>query len=219
VTDGSRGGAEVQPAVLTVHLRGIDLDRWHWVPHVWPSGDFDEPHSWADAVSRGVAKRSRFAFLKRTALRDDLIQLSLSRDGTGTAWSVAYAPDLSRPARIVRITATDSRLGPYRSLESFLQLDQPGLDGAPEIEPFVSPHLGDGVVAVKRRRAADGTLTAVRSYGWRLQTAYVSIAYADYDLSLMARLQPELDVLARSLAFDEVLRGSAAPGDPEAGRS
>ncbi|MGK9149411.1 hypothetical protein KXS11_17380 [Plantibacter flavus] len=201
------------PSVLTVHLREIDLDRWEWIPHVWPYHGHPDPRSWADAVSRRVAKRSRLAFMKRGALRDDLVELSRSRDGVGTAWSVAYVPDLSRPARVIRITATDSRLGPYASLESFLQLDQPGLDGAPEIEPFTSPHLGPGVVAVKRRRGADGTLAAVRSYGWTLQTAYVSIAYADYDLALMAKLQPELDALARALDVDEVLQGpSSATG-------
>lgn len=195
------------PSVITVRLDGIDLDRWIWVPHVWPFDGFEEPRAWADAAAKRVAHRSPFAFVKRTALRDDLIEMSRSRDETGAHWTVAYAPDLGRPARIARIEAHDSRIGSYASLEQFMQLDAPGLEGPPIIEPFVSPHLGEGITAIMHRRNADRTLSAVRSYGWTLPTCWISVYSADFDLGLMEWLRPEFDALARALQVDEQVVG------------
>ncbi|SKC70573.1 hypothetical protein [Plantibacter cousiniae (nom. nud.)] len=191
------------PSVITVRLDGVDLDRWIWVPHAWPYEGFTDPRGWADAAAKGVARRSGFAFVKRAALRDDLIEMSRSRDSIGAHWTVAYAPDLSRPARIARIEVHDSRVGTYRSLEQFMQLDTPGLEGPPVVEPFVSPHLGEGITAIMHQRNVDRTLSAVRSYGWTLPTCWVSMYYADFDLGLMERLRPEFDALARALQVDE----------------
>ena len=63
------------PSVITVRLDGVDLDRWIWVPHAWPYEGFTDPRGWADAAAKRVARRSGFAFVKRTALRDDLIDV------------------------------------------------------------------------------------------------------------------------------------------------
>jgi hypothetical protein len=148
-----------------------------------------------------VAKRSWLEFMKRRAFRDDLVQMSLSRDGESTNWTLAYAPSLSRVPRIVRVDAHDRVNGSYSSLEQFLQLDQPGLNEPPVVEPFFSTRLGHGITALMRRNIG-GSLHGVRSYGWELGNNWVSLSLADFDLRYLGRLREHTDSLARALAFD-----------------
>jgi hypothetical protein len=190
-----------EPDIVTIRLVDYDTSSWIWVPHVWPHEGFTGPESWADAASRTVAKRSWLQFVKRRAFRDDLVQMSLSRDGESTNWTLAYAPSLSQVPRIVRIDAHDRVNGAYDSLEQFLQLDQPGLNEPPVIEPFFSTRLGHGVTALMRRRIG-GSLHGVRSYGWELGNSWVSLHLADFDLRYLDRLRVHTDALARALAFD-----------------
>ncbi|WP_334152612.1 hypothetical protein [Microbacterium sp.] len=96
-----------EPDIVTIRLVDYDTSSWIWVPHIWPHEGFAGPESWADAVSRTVAKRSWLQFVQRRAFRADLLQMSLSRDGESTNWTLAYAPSLSRVPRIVRIDAHD----------------------------------------------------------------------------------------------------------------
>ena len=201
------------PPVVTIHLIDYDTNSWIWVPHIWPHEQFANPEAWADAASRTVAKRSGFRFLKRRALRDDLVQMALSRDGESTNWTIAYAPDLSMVPRIVRINAHDRFNGSYASLEQFLQLDQPGLHERPVVEPFGSSHLGDGITSIMHRKAPDGTMLAVRSYGWTLGGVRVSLSLADFDLGYLARIRPHVDALARALSF--TISASGDVGAPE----
>lgn len=187
--------------LVTIKLIEYDLGRWIWVPHIWPHQQFSDPDSWADANSRAVAKRSSFSFMKRRALREDLVQMSLSRDGEGTNWTLAYAPNLSNVPRIARITVHDRCKGAYSSFEQFLQLDEPGLPGQPVKEPFTSPHLGDGVTYLMQRKAPDGTLVSVRGYGWEFEDMWASITIADFDARYVNRIRPHLDTFARTVTF------------------
>jgi hypothetical protein len=188
--------------VVTIHLVDYDTSSWIWVPHIWPHDGFAGPEAWADAASRNVTRRSWFRYVRRQALRDDLVQMSLSRDGSGTEWTVAYAPDLGQVARIARISAHDRMNGFYDSLEQFLGLDRTDLLAPPAVEPFFSQHLGHGITSFMQRREADGTLASVRGYGWELDTVWVSMSVADFAPRYLARIRPQLDALARSLAFD-----------------
>lgn len=184
-----------------VKLIDYDLGQWIWVPHIWPHEQFPDPESWADAHSRAVAKRSSFTFMKRRALRKDLVQMSLSRDGEGTNWTLAYAPDLGNVPRIARINVHDRLKGAYRSFDQFLQLDQPGLHGEPVREPFPSPHLGDGITYLMQRKAPDGSLLSVRGYGWQFADMWANIAIADFDQRYLKKIRPHLDTFARKVAF------------------
>lgn len=190
-------------ALVTVHLVDYDLGLWVWVPHVWPHDGFATAEEWADASSRIVARRSGFRFLKRRALRDDLVNMASSRDGTTTNWTLAYAPDLSQVPRIARINAHDRLHGSYGSLEAFLQLDRPDLDEEPTIHSFTSPHLGRGITTLMRRTEPGGLTAVVRSYGWELDTTWLSLSVADFDQRYLARIRPDLDVLARAIAITE----------------
>lgn len=203
------------PGLVTIHLIDYDTNSWVWVPHIWPHEQFADPSSWADAASRTIARRSSFTFMKRRALRDDLVEMALSRDGGGTNWTLAYAPDLSMVPRIARITAHDRVHGSYATLEQFLQLDQPGLHERPVVERFSSPHLGDGITTLMHRKAPDGTLIGVRSYGWALDGMWASVSVADFDLGYLSRIRPHIDGLARALTFTE---SSSSDDDASAGR-
>ncbi|CAH0265620.1 hypothetical protein SRABI76_03605 [Microbacterium oxydans] len=190
-----------EPDIVTIRLVDYDTKRWIWVPHIWPHEGFTGPGSWADAVSRTVAKRSWLTFMKRPAFRADLVQMSLSRDGESTNWTMAYAANLSQVPRIVRIDAHDRVNGAYDSLEQFLHLDQEGLNEPPVVEPFFSTRLGHGITALMRRRV-EGALHGVRLYGWELGNTWVSLSLADFDLRYLDRLRVHTDALARALAFD-----------------
>lgn len=190
------------PAVVTIHLIDYDTGSWIWVPHIWPHDGFVGPEPWADAASRAVAKRSGFRFLRRGRLRDDLQQMALGRDGEGTDWTMAHAPDLAVVPRIARIAAHDRTHGYYRSLEQFLQLDDPELHDAPVVEPFTSGHLGTGITTLARRKTRSGSFEAVRGYGWELDDVWVTLSVADFDLRHLARIRGDIDALARSLAFE-----------------
>lgn len=194
-----------EPPVVTIHLIDYDRDRWIWVPHIWPHEGFAGPEPWADAYSRAVDQRTGFfgmRFVSRRRLRRDLVQMALSRDGEGTEWTVAHVPDQSTVPRIARISAHAREHGYYTSLEQFLQLDDPTLHETPDVEPFTSPHLGDGITTLARQKQPDGSLAAVRGYGWQIEGTWVTLSVADTDLRHLESIRPDIDALARSLAFE-----------------
>jgi hypothetical protein len=190
------------PPVTTLHLVEYDTTVWIWVPHIWPYDGFAGPEPWADAASRAVARRSWFQYMKRRALRADLVRMSLSRDGGSTDWTLAHAPNLGQLPRIARVTAHDRVNGVYTSLEQFLQLDRTDLNAPAVIQPFFSRHLGHGVTTLKTRTMADGSVAGVRNYGWELDDIWVSISIADFNLRYLERIRPSTDVLARAVAID-----------------
>lgn len=175
-----------------------DAHRWLFVPNEFPWNEYDDAQAWADAVvdvfTRGPRrKRPRPELL-------DWLRAYLPgavHNNTSGAARFLHLPTLQAPLMMVDI-------GESPTDESYAYSDLTGQDdpdqmSAPDVSTFISPHLGDGVKAMRMVTGSSGTITRATNWVWRTDGRDIVMLTGTTDLAVGEAMDPVLDDLARSI--------------------
>ena len=163
-----------------------DLDRWVYVPNLFPWESFGDEEQWADAVARAFGGEGRTAAPAELVdwLRAYLVG-AVRSNRSGTIRFV-HLPNITAPHAIVDVYDM-----PHRDDVALVDLTherQAPAAREPEVVPFDSEHLTE----------AD-TIVRATNWVWRTVERDIVVMTASSDLPLAEALDPVVDELARTI--------------------
>jgi len=174
-----------------------DLDRWVYVPNVFPWESFDDEEQWADAVARAFGGEGRRAAPAQLVdwLRAYLVG-AVRSNRSGTIRFV-HLPSIAAPHAIVDVYDMPRREDvPLTDLTHENQ--GPAIRDA-EVVPFESENLGAGVKSTRWVRAEADTIVRATNWVWRTAERDIVVLTATSDMPLAEALDPVIDELARTI--------------------
>ncbi len=174
-----------------------DLDRWVYVPNVFPWESFGDEEQWADAVAHAFGGEGRTAAPAELVewLRAYLIgAVRSNRSGT---IRFAHLPHIAAPQAIVDVYELPRR--DDVALKDLTHEDQGPRVRDPEVVPFDSEHLGAGVKSTRWVRTESEAIVRATNWVWRTPERDIVVLTAGSDLPLAEALDPVVDELARTI--------------------
>lgn len=174
-----------------------DLDRWVYVPNVFPWESFADEEQWADAVARAFGGEGRTAAPAELVdwLRAYLVG-AVRNNRSGTIRFV-HLPHITAPHAIVDVYDLPRREDV--ALTDLTHENQGPAVREPDVVPFASETLGTGTKSTRWIRTAGDTIVRATNWVWRTPERDIVVLTAGSDLPLAEALDPVVDELARSI--------------------
>lgn len=186
---------------MTTIQVNFDLDQWLYVPQSWPWNGFDTAGLWADTISGLLTDAYGLDPAKAAWLNDSLRAIESGCPADESRFVYLADPDRLVFFVSVLYNATSDEL----TLEDLAAVDDPSATRAPDVVPFSSPELGEGVRAVRYVDAGepDHEIAAIAQYAWKSGSLDIIVVAANFNVVLLGELLPVVDELARSIRVVE----------------
>ena len=174
-----------------------DLDRWVYVPNVFPWESFADEEQWADAVARAFGGEGGTAAPAELVewLRAYLIG-AVRGNRSGTIRFV-HLPNITAPHAIVDVYDMPRR-DDVALIDLTHENQEPAVREA-EVVPFDSEHLGAGVKSTRWVRTEADRIVRATNWVWRTAERDIVVLTASSDVTLAEALDPVVDELARTI--------------------
>jgi hypothetical protein len=181
---------------MTVYI-DYDVERWLYVPNAFPWESFRDEEQWASTVAkefgRGGLRRPPKQLL---AWLHDYLLGAVRSNHAGTI-RFAHIPNLQAPNTIVDVY--DLPTNPDVPLADLTHENQSPAVRPPEVVPFLSPHLGEGVKSTRWIAGDDDSLIRATNWVWRTAERDIVVLTGMSDTALAEAFDPVLDEFARAV--------------------
>jgi len=174
----------------------FDTELWIYVPEAWPWKNFANVDQWATTLGELYVEATEASAEDGAVLAEKLRAIVAQR-----------APEESRficmadPFNFlfhVNVLYVDSNK--KMPLDDLVFADDPSVVRPVELEQVTSPHLADGVRALRYVEDEDGDVGLFAQYAFRAKGLDVILVAVSYETDNLLAALPAIDTLARSIS-------------------
>lgn len=170
---------------------------WLHVPESFPFDDFRTVDEWINYVTDAFGEDPNFDDSAKEWLANSLRYL---HDGRAPYESrYVYIADPLNAFFFVSVLVAESAAN--LSLETLAAVDDPNVTAQPEVTPFTSPTLGDGIRSIRHVNAGPPShdVVGIIQYAWKGDSIDTVVVASHYNVVLLQEALPVIDELARAI--------------------
>jgi hypothetical protein len=172
-----------------------DRDLWLHVPEEFPWHEFGTLDEWVSRVTNLVSDDQAFEGPEKEWLANSLRYIHGGRAPYESRY--VYLADPRNAFFFVSVLVADP--AENLSLDTLAAAKDPAATAAPDVTPFASPTLGDGIRTIRHVNAGPPThdVVGIVQYAWKGDIVDVVVVASHYNVVLLQEALPVIDELAR----------------------